>query len=69
MRKKYDFENLKVEIKELSSAKQLKRLFEAKTEYLQNENPNSINLFEVSFDKKCELEIKKIKEIMKIGLA
>ncbi len=67
MKEKYNFEELKVEVSNLSPKQQLKRLVEAKTEYLQNINPMiSDCLIEVPFDKKCDLEIQKIKEILKI---
>ena len=62
-----DFDELKEDIVNLPKKEQLKILIEAKTEYLQNKNPFKFDIMiEVPFDKKCDLEIQKIKELMKI---
>ena len=64
----FDFERLKHELKDLTFKEQLIRLIKERTEYLQNINPSQIDFItQVPFDKKCNLEIEKIKEIMKIN--
>lgn len=66
MNRDYNFANFKNTIRELSYSKQLKSLIEARTEYIQNVNPGSTNSLGNSFDKKCNLEIEKIKELMEL---
>lgn len=67
MNEKNDFEKLQMEIIDLSDKDKLKRIIEAKTNYLQNVNPSEFGFkTEIPFDEKCDLEISKIKEIMKI---
>lgn len=68
MNQKYDFEELKKTIKDSPFKDQLRKLVEARTTYLQNINPSRIEFFEVPFDEKCNLEINKIKELMKIDM-
>lgn len=67
MKESYNFTELKKEISNLPEKQQLKRLIKAKTEYKQNIIPSIVTFdLEVPFDQKCDLEIQKIKELMKI---
>jgi hypothetical protein len=65
MKKEYHFDELKNRIKDLPFKAQLKKLVEARTDYKQNVTGLRVN-FEVPFDEKCDLEIEKIRELMKI---
>jgi hypothetical protein len=63
---KYDFQKVKQHIETLATVKdKILYLTEMKTDFLQNDYGWSISL-EASFDKKCELEIKKLNEVLKL---
>lgn len=67
MEAKYNFKELKIEIVKLTYKQQLKRLVEARTEFKQTKNPMPVYFkTQVPFDQKCDLEIDKIRELMKI---
>ena len=64
MSNKYDFEKLKTNMVNLEYKKQLKSLITIRTEYLQNVNSIGHDPFEIPFDRKCDLEIIKIKDLI-----
>ena len=64
MSNKYDFEILKSNMVDLEYKEQLKSLITIRTEYLQNVESIGLNPYEISFDGKCDLEIKKIKDLI-----
>lgn len=62
---KYDFQKVKQHIETLTTVKdKILYLTEIKTDFLQNV---SIDFFsDIPFDRKCELEIKKLNEVLKL---
>ena len=59
------FENTKKELKKITSTPdKIKYLVDCKTDYLQNNIVELDNVWNVTFDKKCDLEIIKLKELL-----
>lgn len=72
VKKVYDFDNVKKYIETLPNVKdKIKYLVEIKTDYLQNNHGGLMDVpmwNETTFDKKCELEIKKLNEILRLEI-
>lgn len=63
---KYDFQKVKQHIETLTTVKdKIKYLIEIKTDFLQNKSGWDLGL-DTPFDRKCELEIKKLNEVLKL---
>lgn len=63
---KYDFQKVKQHIETLATVKdKILYLTEIKTDFLQNKSDWDIEI-ETPFDRKCELEIKKLNEVLKL---
>src|SRR5574344_903641 len=63
---KYDFQKVKQHIETFETVKEkILYLIEIKTDFLQNK-PYLDFSFETPFDRKCELEIKKLNEVLKL---
>jgi hypothetical protein len=63
---KYDFQKVKQHIETLTTTKdKIKYLIEIKTDFLQNKSGLALDIGK-TFDEKCELEIKKLKEVLKL---
>lgn len=64
---KYDFQKVKQHIETLTNVKdKISYLTEIKTDYLQNRSSWDFLGFETPFEKQCELEIKKLKDNLKL---
>jgi hypothetical protein len=63
VRNPFDFEKVKDDLDKIKNIdKKIEFLEDIKTEYLQKRDPLAVNFREVSFDEKCDLEIKKYRE-------
>lgn len=66
---KYDFQKVKLHIETLTTVKdKILYLTEIKTDFLQNKNSWDLD-FGTPFDRKCELEIEKLNEVLKLETA
>ncbi|HUH26658.1 hypothetical protein [Gelidibacter sp.] len=65
MKKEFDFSKTKEHLKTIDKLEdKIEHLLEVKTDYLQTENYWELGV--VPFDKKCELEIKKLYELIEL---